>query len=99
MLKKIVNTILLHETTDKIQIRLSILYTILNFLISIGCTVAKISKAPIRKDLLHYIRDAFIFKNTAIGSSRQQPEPRPQHQTVGVVAGADAHPLGFNKDA
>jgi hypothetical protein len=90
--KKIVDTLLLHEATDEIEIGLPILNTMIEFPVAAGERGGNVVEAVVLEELFQDSRDGHFvrrlghggMKNPAISSAGQKPEPRHNGGLVAV---------------
>src|SRR6516164_7859879 len=75
MLEKIENAMLLHQTGNKVKIRLAVLNTILPSRKTTLAAILEIIKATIGENLLNNIGNSFVLENPAISPARQEPKP------------------------
>ena len=83
----IVDSFLLHESTDKVQVRLPILHAVVPLAIGARELIRKVGKSVIAEDLLNDIRNRLALKNAAICRARQEPQPGNEGRLIaGVLA-------------
>ncbi len=84
MLEEIIDSVLLHQPADEVEIRLAVLDAIFERGRRTGGCVAEIGEAAIGEDLLDDGDGRLLREDPAVGRPRQEPQPGPQHELVDV---------------
>src|SRR6266702_5247882 len=82
VLEKVINTVVLHHATAERQIGFTILDAV-GYLVKVaGGAECKIGKSRLFEHLRKDFLDILLEKNTTIGFSAKQPQPRAQREMV-----------------
>ena len=101
VLEEIVDAVLLHQPADEVEVGLAVLHAVFELRIRafVGQLRFEVGEAAILEHLLDDLGRLLVQEDPAVGRARQQPEPGPQHDAVGVVVVLHADPLRLDQDA
>ena len=71
----VVDALLLHQSTDKVEVRLAVLYAVFPRAMRTGEPILKIRETVVAEHLLDDVRDGHLLEHPAVARSRQQPQP------------------------
>src|SRR5438477_5516435 len=99
MLEKVIDSVVLHHATAERQIGFAILDAV-GYLVEIaGGAEYKVVKSSLSEHLRNDFLDVLVKKNTTIGFSAEQPQPRAQREIVVKEAACLADPSRRRQDA
>src|SRR5208337_3102530 len=83
MLEVVINSLLLHQSADEVEITLPVLHAIFPGLIIPAERLFVVGKALVFEHLLYYIGDLFLLKNAAVCGEAQEPQPWMHGRMIG----------------
>ncbi len=99
MLEKIIDTVLLHQPADEIEVGLTILNAVVELRTFLAQLQLEVVKAAVLKNLLYYFRSFYVLEDSTIGRAPEQPKPRPEHDMIGVMVVQNSGPFRLDEDA
>ena len=101
MFEIIVDAVLLHQAADEGEIGFAVLHAIFQLGIVLAGAQLIFAAGEIMRveHLLDDLQRGLFMEDAAVGDARQQPQPRPQHDAVGVQILRHPRRLRFDHDA
>src|ERR1700742_2491975 len=99
VLEEIIDSVLLHQTTDERQIGFAVLHAVGDFLVVAVGAKFEVVEARLGEDVLDDVLDVLVEKNAAVRSPAKHPQPWSQHDLVVMVVFELSDPLRLGHDA